>query len=83
MNYIELSGPVLGTQGNITLIETNNLAVVTAAIAFSNVLNATTTTTSSSFEPIAVVFTEMENYLRNNHNISGYRVTIQGKRLEW
>ncbi|TNJ63091.1 hypothetical protein FE784_27155 [Paenibacillus hemerocallicola] len=38
-NYIEVNGPVMGTTGNIALIETNNQAVFQAAIAASTVLN--------------------------------------------
>ncbi|WP_144667886.1 hypothetical protein [Bacillus altitudinis] len=82
MDFIELSGPVITTQGNITIIDTNNPSVVTAAIAYSKVLNATTTT-STSPAPKAIVFTEMEKYLKSNPKTAGNRVAVQGKRLEW
>ena len=82
MDYIELSGPVISKQGHITLIDTNNISVVTAAIANSTVLDETTTT-STSPEPRAIVFTEMENYLKSDPRTRGYRVAINGKRLEW
>ena len=82
MDYIELSGLVMGTKGNITLIDSNNVSVVVAAIANSSVLDETTTTTTSP-ESISVVFSEMEKYLRSNPRTSGYRVIIPGKRLEW
>lgn len=82
MNYIELSGPVMGTEGNITIIDTNSASVVSAAIANSSVLDETTTTTTSP-EPISVVFNEMVSYLRSNSETAGYRVTVPGNRLEW
>ena len=82
INYIQLSGPVISTQGNITLIDTNNPSVVTAAIADSNVLDQGTTI-STSPEPVAVVFSEMERYLASNRNTRGYRIVEPGKSLEW
>ncbi|MEK5489833.1 hypothetical protein MKZ24_03720 [Paenibacillus sp. FSL R7-0297] len=81
-NFISLGGPVQATTGLITTIATNNVAVVAAAVAASDVLRDTTdSTNSTSTESVGAVFTEFERYLRSL-NVE-YEVPELGRRLEW
>lgn len=87
-NFIEVGGSILTSAVFICDIDTNVSPVLVAAIAGSTVLNGTNTTPPnqgntvwSSTESGAVVFAEIEKYLR--HHVPGYRVTVPGKRFEW
>lgn len=81
-NFILLGGPVLTNNGGITTIDTNNQAVVAAAVAVSGVLrNTTDSTYSTSSECVGAVFTEFERYLKSLD--VNYEVTVSGRRLEW
>ncbi|WP_282943055.1 hypothetical protein [Paenibacillus sp. RC67] len=81
-NFIFLGGSVLTNYGLITTIDTNNKAVVAAAVAASGVLRGTTdSTNSTSSESVGAVFAEFERYLKSLE--FDYEVTVSGRRLEW
>ncbi|WP_214712883.1 MULTISPECIES: hypothetical protein [unclassified Exiguobacterium] len=82
-NYIKISGPVTATTGPLTIIDASDFSIVAEAIEYSQVLNTSNSTPSTSHLPIPVVFAEMKNYVENGMRINNYTISEDGRTISW
>jgi hypothetical protein len=82
-NYIKISGPVLATIGELTIIDASDFSIVGEAIEYSHILNTSNSTPSTSHKSISVVFTEMKNYVEKGMRIKNYTISEDGRTISW
>lgn len=83
LNYIKISGTARGTTGIITLIESSDLSIVADAIEYSELLNTSNSTTSTSHEESTIVISEMEKYVSESLCVTNYEISEDGKKISW